>query len=86
MAKRDGEPSDKSSEDERISIPLDPEDPVPRLLKVDREAKAAALRRLRFASDEELALFEGKLREDALRAGATEQEVREAQRTHPEHS
>ncbi len=51
----------------------------------DPEAKAAALRRLRFASDEELAVFEGKLREDALRAGATEQEVREAQRTHPEH-
>jgi hypothetical protein len=52
---------------------------------IDAEAKAAALRRLRFASDEELALFEANLREDALRAGATEQEVREAQRTHPEH-
>jgi hypothetical protein len=52
---------------------------------IDAEAKAAALRRLRFATDEELALFEAKLREDALRAGATEQEVRDAQRTHPEH-
>jgi hypothetical protein len=52
---------------------------------LDSEAKAAALRRLRFASDEELALFEANLREDALRAGATEREVREAQRTHPEH-
>jgi len=51
----------------------------------DAEPKAAALRRLRFATDEELAVFETKLREDALRAGATEQEVREAQRTHPEH-
>jgi hypothetical protein len=51
----------------------------------DAEAKAAALRRLRFATDEELAVFETKLREEALLAGATEQEVREAQRTHPEH-
>ena len=46
---------------------------------------AAALRRLRDAPDEELAVFEDKLRDDALEAGATEQEIREAQRNHPEH-
>jgi hypothetical protein len=51
----------------------------------DDPAKDQALRRLRFAKDEELAVFEDKLREDAIRAGATEAEIREAQRTHPEH-
>lgn len=51
----------------------------------DKRTKAIALRRLRFAKDEELAVFEGSLREEALRAGATEDEIREAQRTHPEH-
>ena len=51
----------------------------------DPRAKEAALRRLRDAPDEELAVFEGKLRDDALDAGASEQEIREAQRTHPGH-
>ena len=51
----------------------------------DPRAKEAALRRLRDARDEELAVFEDKLRDDALGAGASEQEVREAQRTHPGH-
>ena len=51
----------------------------------DPRAKEAALRRLRDAPDEELAVFEDKLRDDALEAGATEQEIREAQRNHPEH-
>ena len=56
-------------------------DPEP----TDPRAKEAALRRLRDAPDEELAVFEGKLRDDALDAGASEQEMREAQRTHPGH-
>jgi hypothetical protein len=47
--------------------------------------KDAALRRLRFATDEELAVFERELREEAIKAGASEQELRDAQRTHPEH-
>jgi hypothetical protein len=56
-------------------------DPEP----TDPRAKEAALRRLRDAPDEELVVFEGKLRDDALDAGASEQEIREAQRTHPGH-
>ena len=56
-------------------------DPKP----TDPRAKEAALTRLRDAPDEELAVFEGKLRDDALDAGASEQEMREAQRTHPGH-
>jgi len=55
-----------------------PEPPDPR-------AKEAALMRLRDASDAELAVFEGTLRQDALEAGAGEQEIRDAQRSHPEH-
>jgi hypothetical protein len=51
----------------------------------DPRAKEAALRRLRDAPDEELAVFEGKLQDDALDAGASEQEMRDAQCTHPGH-
>jgi len=51
----------------------------------DPRAKEAALGRLRDAPDEQLAVFEGKLRDDALDAGASEQEIRDAQRTHPGH-
>jgi hypothetical protein len=51
----------------------------------DTRAKDFALRRLREAPDEELALFEGTLRQDALAAGASEQELREAQSGHPGH-
>ncbi len=51
----------------------------------DPRAKEPALKRLRGAGDEELELFEGKLRDDALSAGATEQELRDAQRHHPGH-
>jgi hypothetical protein len=51
----------------------------------DPRAKEVALRRLRDAPDEELAVFERKLRDDALEAGATEREIREAQRNHPGH-
>lgn len=47
--------------------------------------KDAALERLRDASDEELAVFETNLRADALGAGATESEMRAAQRDHPGH-
>ncbi len=45
----------------------------------DVSAKEFALRRLREAPDEALSLFEGRLREGALAAGATEQELRDAQ-------
>jgi hypothetical protein len=48
-------------------------------------AKEVALRRLREASDEELAVFEDRLRQDALATGATEQELRVAQSGHPGH-
>jgi hypothetical protein len=52
---------------------------------IDPRAKEAALLRLGAASDEELAVFEGKLRADAFAAGASEREIREVQSTHPEH-
>jgi hypothetical protein len=51
---------------------------------IDPRAKEAALERLRDASDEELAVFKDKLREDAISAGATEREIREAQAGHPQ--
>jgi hypothetical protein len=56
-------------------------DPAP----TDPRAKEVALGRLRDAPDEELAVFEGQLQDDALEAGATEREMREAQRNHPGH-
>ena len=68
----------ESEEALRAFREVDPEPSDPR-------AKEAALRRLRDAPAEELAVFEGKLREDALQAGASEQEIREAQSGHPEH-
>jgi hypothetical protein len=46
----------------------------------DPRAKEAALRRLRDASGEELAVFGDRLREDALKADATTSEVEEAER------
>jgi hypothetical protein len=58
-------------------------------VKADAEQRDAgkdfALRRLRDAPDEELALFERTLRQDAVSAGASEQELREAQSGRPEH-
>ena len=54
--------------------------------KRDPGAKDAALRRLHGASDEVLAVFEHNLRDDAKAAGASEQEIRDAQAEHPEHS
>jgi len=56
-------------------------DPEP----TDPRDKEVALRRLRDAPDAELAVFEGELRDNALEAGATEREMREAQRNHPGH-
>jgi hypothetical protein len=53
--------------------------------KADASAKDYSLRRLRDASDEELAVFEGSLRRDALAEGATELELRKAQSGHPGH-
>jgi hypothetical protein len=52
---------------------------------IDPRAKEVAVRRLRDAPDEELAVFAGTLRDDALWAGATEREMRDAQRDHPGH-
>jgi hypothetical protein len=54
-------------------------------VKADAGDKDFSLRRLREAPDEELALFEDRLRQDALAAGATEQELREAQAGQPGH-
>jgi hypothetical protein len=51
----------------------------------DPRDKEVALLRLRDAPDEALAVFKGKLRDDALQAGATEREMRDAQRNHPGH-
>jgi hypothetical protein len=78
------------ADNDRVAIPPDPDEARRAFLNVDPEptdprAKEAALNRLRDAPDEELAVFADKLREDALRAGASEQEIREAQRSHPEH-
>jgi len=58
--------------------PIDPQ-------RRDPSAKEFALRRLREAPDEELAVFEDRLRQNALAAGATEQELRQAQAGHPGH-
>jgi hypothetical protein len=76
--------------DEGFGAEMDPEEALRALLgdepePTDPRAKEAALRRLRIAPEEELAVFGDALREDALRAGASEQEVREAQAGHPEH-
>ena len=76
--------------DEKASSRGDSEEARRAFLNVDRaptdpRAKEAALRRLGDASDEELAVFEGKLRGDAFEAGASEQEIREVHRTRPEH-
>jgi hypothetical protein len=80
-----GDPNDQqasapghSDEAVRAFRQIDPEPTDPR-------AKEVALRRLHDAPDEELAVFEGKLRDDALQAGASEREMREAQRDHPGH-
>jgi hypothetical protein len=81
---------DDQRQDERFKFEGDPDDALEALRKsgptpTDPRAKEAALRRLRDAPEAELAVFADALREDALRAGASEQEVREAQTGHPEH-
>ena len=53
---------------------------------IDPRAKEVALTRLRESPEEELAVFGGTLRDDALEAGASEQEMRQAQRDHPGHA
>ena len=63
----------------------EPVDEAERAVEADASVKDSSLRRLREAPDELLALFEGRLRQDALAAGASEQELREAQSEHPEH-
>ena len=65
-------------EAERVFRQVEPSLPDPR-------SKEVALARLREASDRELAVFEGTLRDDAVEAGASEHELRQAQRAHPEH-
>lgn len=75
-------PSLRMTEDRQDA---DPAPAKPGAAGVDPRAKEATLKRLRDASDEELAVFEAKLREDALRAGASEQDVRDAQAGRPEH-
>src|SRR5579859_4422451 len=51
----------------------------------DPRDKEVALLRLRDASDDKLAVFEGTLQNEALEAGASEREMRAAQRDHPGH-
>ncbi|HUA11917.1 MAG TPA: hypothetical protein VMA83_07935 [Solirubrobacteraceae bacterium] len=68
------------SSDEAVRAFLDVE-----VAPSDPRTKEVALIRLRETSDEELAVFEGRLRDDALEAGASEQEMRQAQRDHPGH-
>ncbi|HEX3691940.1 MAG TPA: hypothetical protein VHU13_01235 [Solirubrobacteraceae bacterium] len=86
----EGEPSDLTSE-EQPSAPGESDEAVgsPQqddLDATDPRAKEVALHRLRDAPDEELAVFEAKLRESALETGASEREIREAQRDHPGHA
>jgi len=51
----------------------------------DPRAREVALTRLRESPDDELAVFGEMLRDDARDAGASEQELRDAQRGHPGH-
>jgi hypothetical protein len=83
-------PAPMGHDDQRTPGEGDPENALRDLFRREPEpsdprAKEAALDRLRRSPDETLALFEDNLREDALRAGATEQEIREAQADHPQH-
>jgi hypothetical protein len=75
---------------DRPAIRLDPDEALRALLKaepepIDPQVKKAALKRIREATDEEMAVFADRLREDALKARATEQEIREAENTQPRH-
>jgi hypothetical protein len=82
--------SNPDPNDAPVSAPGHADEAVRAFRQVDPEptdprAKEVALHRLRDTPDEELAVFEGKLQDGALEAGATEQEMREAQRNHPGH-
>ncbi len=75
-------------QEDKLSIPLPFEDALRGLLAVDPEsidpeAKDAALKRLQNAPIEEMDVFGHALREDALQAGATEQEIRDAEALPP---
>jgi hypothetical protein len=77
---------------EQGPIEKQPDEALPGFLDVDAEpepgdprAKEVALMRLRNSADEELAVFGSKLRDGALEAGASEREMRDAQRDHPGH-
>lgn len=52
----------------------------------DPREKEVALLRLRDAPDEKLEVFGDRLQNNALQAGASEAEMRDAQRHHPGHS
>jgi len=74
--------------DERISIPLDPETALRGLLTVDPDSeptaeKDRALEALRQAIPEELKLIGDTLRTHARYAGASWEEIEEAENTHP---
>jgi hypothetical protein len=79
-ASADARPSQDPHSDEAVrtflNVGVAPSDP---------RAKEVALIRLRESPDNELAVFEDSLRDDALDAGASEQEMRRAQRDHPGH-
>jgi len=71
-------PADGQREATTASLDAGPE-------PIDPRAKEVALTRLRESPDEELAVFADKLLDDARETGASEQELREAQRLHPGH-
>jgi hypothetical protein len=79
----DGEmpPAGTASDSDEAAAAFRQLDPEP----VDPRAKEVALARLRGAHDDELAVFGSELREEAIAAGASEQEMRDAQREHPGH-
>jgi len=90
QAKRDARRQASDPDDEQASAPGHGDEAVRASRQVDAEptdryTKEVALRRLRDAPDEELAIFEDKLRDDALETGAAEREMRAAQRNHPGH-
>lgn len=74
----EGRADGQAAESRRAFLDAGPEPTDPR-------AKEVALTRLRDSPDEELAVFADKLLDDARETGATEQELREAQRLHPGH-
>ena len=85
------EPNDAPAPAPSSGAPSSGDEVVRERGRVDRQRsdpreKEVALLRLRDASDEQLEVFEGKLQANALEAGATEREIRDAQRDHPGHT